>query len=162
MVYCPNTQSRPCIDSSLSTHGYSANICTQANHTLFVRPSVRKGKHKGGSSFLQHNVLSVPIKVKTKYWVTCHVFFFRRPEQFILRRHFVKIVFAQTKRLTVSLQNMNWTKNIVKLILKNQSHEQAKKSQNLALSGTVDKESWYVVLSTSRHRYLSKTFSIHY
>ena len=61
-------------DSSLSTHWYSANICAQANHTLFVRPLIRKGKHKGGSSFLQHNVLSVAIKVKTKYWVTCHVF----------------------------------------------------------------------------------------
>ena len=36
------------LDSSLSTRGYSANICAQANHTLFVRPLIRKGKHKGG------------------------------------------------------------------------------------------------------------------
>ena len=41
------------LDSSLSTHWYSANICPQANHTLFMRPLIRKGKHNGGSSFLK-------------------------------------------------------------------------------------------------------------
>ena len=41
-----NTQSQPWFQFINAWD--SANICAQANHTLFVRPLIRKGKHKGG------------------------------------------------------------------------------------------------------------------